>query len=71
MAIARRKFLGSAGMFTVGAFATSATPLLRADADSGAFHWNTGDLNFSFDIAAGRLRQKRFVPAGTDLSDNS
>jgi len=28
------------------------------------FHWSTNDLVLSFEVTAGRLRQKRVVPAG-------
>jgi len=37
------------------------------------FAWQTNDLTFSFDISAGRLRQKRLVPVGVSgtAADNS
>lgn len=37
------------------------------------FAWETNDLIFSFDVTAGKLRQKRLVPAGivAAAADNS
>ena len=71
MSVDRRKFLESSGIVALGAFATSFPRLARAADAFEPFQWKTDDLIFSFDVAAGKLRQKCLVPAGGTLSDNS
>jgi alpha-galactosidase len=43
----------------------SASPALES------FQWKTSDLVFTFDVTAGRLRQKRLVPVNVGALDNS
>jgi len=38
--------------------------------DPESFQWQTNDLIFSFEVTAGRLRQRCLVPAGTQLASN-
>jgi hypothetical protein len=63
----------SSGALTLGAFAPRIPCIAAELAASESFVWNPGGLLFSFEIASGRLRQKRMVPAdaiptGADLS---
>jgi alpha-galactosidase len=71
MPLDRRKFLGTSGMVAVGAFATGGLRCTSAEAPLTSFQWETDHLSFSFDVTAGRLRQKRILPAGGTLADNS
>jgi len=69
MPLDRRKFLESGGLLALGALVP--VSLLAGAASSFApFQWNTDDLIFSFDVAAGKLRQKRLIPTGTQLAEN-
>ena len=59
----RRKFLASSGVAAVGAFLPSIPHLALASTSVEPFEWRTDELVFRFDMAAGKLRQKRLVPA--------
>jgi alpha-galactosidase len=63
MSINRRKFLASGGAAAVGALVPWAPSLVFASNCQEPFQWETTDLVFSFDVTAGKLRQKRLVPA--------
>ena len=69
----RRTFLASSGVLAFGALLPRISRSLPASSVSGPFAWKTNDLIFSFDIIAGRLRQKRLVPVGVSgtAADNS
>ncbi len=69
----RRTFLASSGVLACGAVLPRISRSLPASSVSGPFAWKTNDLIFSFDIIAGRLRQKRLVPVGVSgtADDNS
>ena len=60
----RRTFLASSGAAAFGALLPHISRSLPASNDPDPFAWKTNDLIFSFDIIAGRLRQKRLVPVG-------
>jgi len=64
MFINRRKFLVSGGVTTVSALASRVSGLAFASNSFEPFQWKTTDLMFAFEATAGRLRQKRLVPAG-------
>ena len=70
MAVDRRRFLESGAVVTLGALVTGASRLARAATSLSAFQWKTNGLTFSFDVSAGRLRQKRLTPAATQLPDD-
>ncbi len=63
----RRTFLLSSGMVAVGAFAPHIPDFASASTTSESFQWNTGNLIFPFEVQAGKLRQKRLVPAGVAI----
>jgi alpha-galactosidase len=69
----RRTFLASSGVVAFGALLPRISRSLPASNVPGPFAWKTNDLIFSFDIIAGRLRQKRLVPVGVSgtAADNS
>jgi alpha-galactosidase len=69
----RRTFLASGGVVAFGALLPRISRSLPASNVPGPFAWKTNDLIFSFDIIAGRLRQKRLVPVGVSgtAADNS
>ena len=58
-------------MVALGAISSGVPHLARAAMSVAPFQWKTHDLIFSFDITAGKLRQKRMVPAGMPVSDTS
>ncbi len=60
MPITRRKFLASSSMAALSSF----TPL-SASPPAGPFQWSVNDLTFSFDVRAGKLRQKCLAPTST------
>src|ERR1051326_3912679 len=60
----RRTFLASSGVVAFGALLPRISHSLPASNVPEPFAWKTDDLTFSFDIVAGRLRQKRLVPVG-------
>ncbi len=53
----------SSGVAAVSALAPRVSGLAFASNSSEPFQWKTTDLMFAFDVTAGRLRQKRLVPA--------
>ncbi|PYX37811.1 MAG: alpha-galactosidase [Acidobacteria bacterium] len=63
----RRIFLVSSGALTFSAFAPSLSRFAPASTSSEPFQWKTNELVFSFDVSAGRLRQKALVPLGLTL----
>src|SRR5450432_1139479 len=69
----RRTFLASSGVMACGALLPRIPRSLPASNVPEPFTWKTNDLIFSFDIIAGRLRQKRLVPVGVSgtAADNS
>src|SRR6266567_8431132 len=69
----RRTFLASSGVVAFGALLPRISRSLHASNVPEPFAWQTNDLTFSFDIIAGRLRQKRLVPVGVSgtAADNS
>ena len=72
MFIDRRRFIVSSGAAVFAAVGTR-MPLLAASASgSESFQWKTAGLLFTFDVVAGRLRQRRLVPANASFPlDNS
>jgi alpha-galactosidase len=52
----------SGGALTLGAFAPRVPSIAAELAGPESFVWKPGGLLFSFEIASGRLRQKRIVP---------
>jgi alpha-galactosidase len=71
MTLGRREFLLSGGVAAFGAFVPYVSEQAFAVQNPEPFQWKTGDLVFSFEVIAGRLRQKNLVAADTRLSDNS
>jgi len=63
MFIARRAFLMSSGVAAIGALVPRICSLASASDSTERFQWKTNELTFSFDVTAGRLRQRCFVPA--------
>src|SRR5579864_4961712 len=71
MPLDRRKFLQSGGLVALGALVPNVSHLAALASSSESFQWESDHLIFSFDVSAGRLRQRRLIPAGTALFDNS
>jgi len=71
MPIDRRKFLASSGAAAVGMFASPASALTSAAATPELLQWKTNDLLFSFEVADGKLRQKRLLPTGAGTEAES
>jgi alpha-galactosidase len=69
----RRTFLASGGVVAFGALLPRISRSLPASNVPELFAWKTNDLIFSFDIIAGRLRQKLLAPVGVSATaaDNS
>ena len=69
----RRTFLTSSGAAAFGTLLPRISSFFPASNTPEPFAWETDDLVFSFDVAAGKLRQKCFVPAGivAAAGDNS
>ena len=69
----RRTFLTSSGTVAFGALLPRISRFLPASNTPEPFAWKTNDFIFSFDVMAGKLRQKRLVPAGivAATADNS
>lgn len=65
MSINRRAFLVSTGGAAFGTFLPRVSSLTSAPEPAEPFHWKTSNLIFSFDVRAGGLRQRCFVPTGT------
>ena len=60
-------------MMAVGALAPRIPNFTSTSATPQPFQWKTEDLIFSFEVQAGKLRQKRLAPAaiGVPINDNS
>src|SRR5205823_6389651 len=71
MSINRRTFLVSGGALSISALVPGVSALTPASTGLDPFQWKTDNLIFSFDVAAGRLRQKRLVPASEAIGDHS
>jgi alpha-galactosidase len=63
--------LTSSGVAALGALLPRGSGFASASNTSEAFQWKTSDLVFTFDVTAGKLRQKRLVPAEVPIADNS
>src|SRR5208337_2386280 len=63
MSIGRRAFLMSSGVAAIGALVPRICSLASASDSTELFQWKTNELTFSFDVTAGKLRQRSFVPA--------
>src|SRR5438552_2395864 len=71
MSLDRRQFLLSGGVAAVAVLGRQVSLAESAVENLEPFQWKTDALIFSFDVTAGRLRQKRLVLAGTQASDDS
>jgi alpha-galactosidase len=71
MPVDRRQFLESGGMVALGAISSGVPRLARPATSVAPFQWKTDELILSFDITAGKLRQKRIVPVGMPVYDTS
>jgi alpha-galactosidase len=63
----RRRFLASSGVAALSTLVPSVSCFAFADSPFEPFEWKTKDLTFAFDVKAGRLRQKRLLPASASL----
>jgi hypothetical protein len=63
MSIGRRAFLMSSGVAAIGALMPRISSVASASDSSEPFQWSTNELTFSFDVKAGKLRQRGLVPA--------
>jgi len=59
----RRTFLRSGGIAAVGALVPHVAHFTTPSPTTRPFQWTTSNLVFSFDLDAGKLRQKRLVPS--------
>ena len=73
MSIDRRRFLVSGGVAAFAALVPQVSRAASASSPTAPFQWKTADLVFTFDVTAGKLRQKRLVPADVSpaIDDNS
>ena len=72
MSINRRKFLASSGVAAVATLVPRVSALAFASNFSEPIQWKTPHLVFTFEVAAGKLRQKRLIPAdGMTLEEDS
>jgi alpha-galactosidase len=68
----RRTFLSSSAAAALGTLVPLLSRSSLASSNAEPFAWDTSDLIFSFDVTAGKLRQKRIVPTGMAArADNS
>src|SRR5689334_17821165 len=69
----RRKFVISSGVAALGGLLSSRFLLAAEAAPSEEFEWQTRDMVFPFNVTAGKLRQKSFLPVGfkADGAQNS
>jgi len=68
----RRRFLSSSAAAAFGTLVPLISRSSLASSKAEPFAWDTSDLIFSFDVTAGKLRQKRIVPTGMAArADNS
>src|SRR5256885_9401893 len=59
----RRRFLESSALAALSAVFTPVTSLAYGSSAVAPFQWKTDDLTLSFEVIAGKLRQKQLVPA--------
>src|SRR6266566_4738869 len=59
----RRRFLESSALATLSAVLPPGTSLAYGPSAVAPFQWKTDDLTLSFEVIAGKLRQKQLVPA--------
>jgi len=71
MSIDRRRFLASSGAVAFGALVPQLPNLALASNVAEPFRWETSNLVFTFDVKAGKLRQKRLLPAGAAAAVSS
>ena len=64
----RRRFLASSGVAALATFVPSVSRFALAEVPNKIFEWKTNDLIFTFEVTAGKLRQKRMVPVGASPS---
>src|SRR6478736_3115307 len=69
----RRTFLSSSAAAAFASLVPHVSRLSPASSTFEPFAWDANGLTFSFDVAAGKLRQKRVVPTGMSAAraDNS
>jgi len=68
----RRTFLISSGVAGLGTLFASPDSGRAAEPQSPeTFSWNTGELEFTFSLPQGRLRQHIFLPSGIQTPENS
>jgi alpha-galactosidase len=65
----RRRFIKTGGGMAIGALVPFR--LVADPKNLQPFQWKTGNLVFSFDVQAGKLRQKRLLPSGSFQQDDS
>ena len=63
----RRRFLASSGVAAFATLVPSVSRFALAEVPNKTFEWKASDLIFTFEVTAGKLRQKRMVPAGVPL----
>ena len=63
----RRTFLRSSGIVAVGTLVPHVAHFTTPSPTTEPFQWTTGNLVFSFDLNAGKLRQRRLVPSGVAM----
>ena len=61
----------SSGAAALGVLLPRGSGFASASNTSEAFQWKTTDLLFTFNVTAGKLRQKRLVPTDVPIADNS
>src|SRR5437868_6838730 len=64
MSIDRRRFLESSGLAVLGALMPSGSSLASPSNPSESFQWKAENLVFTFDVTAGKLRQRQLIPIG-------
>ena len=67
MFINRRKFLASSGIAAFVVVGPRSPVAAAPPTDTDSFQWESAGLLFTFHIVAGKLRQRRLVPAGASL----
>ena len=61
----RRTFLASGGAAAFGTLVPGISRFFPAPDTSESFLWEANGLIFSFEVTAGKLRQKRLIAAGS------
>ncbi len=67
----RRRFLESSAFAALGAVFPPIASFAYASDSLEPFQWKTDDLTLSFEVIAGKLRQKQLVPAGIAAAGKS